>query len=181
MTAGDIGDLRPGDHFCCIYKTDEEHRALVTPYIRLGLERGEKVFYIVDQHTSEEVLGYLRDDGLDTGPFLESGQLSILSVDDAYMKGGVFDPDGMIALLREETEKALAEGYTALRVTGEMTWALKELPGSERLIEYESKLNRFFPGSRCMAICQYDRKRFSPEILLYVLTTHPLAVIGAEV
>jgi PAS domain S-box-containing protein len=113
--------------------------------------------------------------------YLASGQLSILTVDDAYMREGIFDPDRMIALLRTETERALAEGYSALRVTGEMTWALRGLPGSERLIEYETRLNEFFPGSKCLAICQYDRRRFDPAVLLEVLRTHPIAVVGTEV
>lgn len=56
--------------------------------------------------TSETVLDYLRDDGIDVDPFLESGQLAILSVSESYMKGGAFDPDGMIRMLTEETEKA---------------------------------------------------------------------------
>jgi PAS domain S-box-containing protein len=68
-----------------------------------------------------------------------------------------------------------------LRVTGEMSWALQGLPGSERLIEYEAKLNGFFPGSKSLAICQYDRQRFAPELLLDVLTTHPIAAIGTQV
>ena len=174
-------DLAPGDHLCCIYETEEEHRAVLTPFLRQGLERGEKVVYIVDARTAETVLGYLRDDGLAPEPYLERGQLTILTRDDAYMREGVFDPDGMIALLRTETEQALAEGYSALRITGEMTWALRGLPGSERLIEYEARLNEFFPGSRCLAICQYDRRRFDSEVLLDVLRTHPIAVIGTEV
>jgi hypothetical protein len=57
----------------------------------------------------------------------------------------------MIALLESETEQALADGYAALRVTGEMGWALRGLPGSERLIEYEAKLNRFFPSRGSMS------------------------------
>ncbi|MEW6555051.1 MAG: PAS domain S-box protein [Actinomycetota bacterium] len=176
-----LEELRPGDHLCCIYQSEDEHRALVTSFLRHGLERGEKVIYIVDNHTAEEVLGYLERVGIETSPFLDSGQLTVLTVDDAYMKDGVFDPDGMIAMLREETDKAASQGYAVLRVTGEMTWALRGLPGSERLIEYEAKLNHFFPSSRCMAICQYDRRRFNPELLLDVLSTHPIAVIGSEV
>jgi PAS domain S-box-containing protein len=176
-----VTDLGAGDHLCCIYETEEDHRALLTPYMRQGLERGEKVLYIVDAHTAEEVLGYLEQDGVDTRPYLESGQLAMLTVDDSYMKGGTFDPDGMIDLLSSETGIALAEGYTALRVTGEMTWALKGLPGSDRLMEYEAKLNNFLPGSACLAICQYDRRRFDAGILLDVLTTHPIAVVGTEI
>jgi hypothetical protein len=152
-----VSDLMPGDHLCCIYSSEDEHRALLTPYLRQGLEYNQRVLYIVDAHTAKEVLGYLRDDGLVVEPYLESGQLFILTVDDAYMKGGVFDPDGMIRLLTEETDLAVSQGYAALRVTGEMTWALRGLPGSERLIEYEAKLNLFLPESKCMALCQYDR------------------------
>jgi len=176
-----LEELEPGDHLCCIYETEEEHRSLVTPFLRHGLEKNQKAIYIVDARTAETVIGYLRDDGVKVEPYLEKGQLVIMGVEDAYMKEGVFDPEGMIELLRGQTELALSEGYQALRVTGEMTWALKGLPGSERLIEYEAMLNEFFPGSKCLAICQYDRRRFDSEILLDVLLTHPIAIIGTEV
>jgi two-component sensor histidine kinase len=73
------------------------------------------------------------------------------------------------------------EGYTALRATGEMTWVLRGPPGAERLIEYEVLLNKFFPGSRCLGLCQYDRRRFAPEFLLDVLRAHPVVVLGTEV
>ena len=175
-----LADLRPGHHLCCLYETEEEHRGLLTPFLRSGLERGEKVVYIVDAHTADTVLGYLRDDGVDPEPYVASGQLSILAAEGVYTRDGPFDPDAMIALLRSETERALAQGYTALRATAEMTWALRGLPGSERLIEYEAKLNRFYPGSKCLGLCQYDRRRFEPEILLEVLATHPILVVGTE-
>jgi hypothetical protein len=51
----------------------------------------------------------------------------MLTVNESYMKGLVFDPDGMIQMLTEKTNKALGEGYTALRVTGKMLWALRWL------------------------------------------------------
>jgi len=176
-----IADLGPGDHLCCLYETEEEHRAVLTPFLRQGLERGEKVVYFVDAHTAETILGYLRDDGLDLEPHLTSGQLAILTRDDAYLREGIFDPEAMITLLRSETGQALAEGYPALRVTSEMTWTLRGLPGSDRLIEYEARLSESFPDSKCLIICQYDQRRFDPEVLLDVLRTHPIAVVGTEV
>lgn len=118
--------------------------------------------------------------GVDVEPLLTKGQLVILTAKDAYLRDGEFDPDKMIALVRDQTEKALAEGYPALRATGEMTWALAGEPGSERLVEYESKLNEFFPGSKCYAICQYDRRRFDAEMLLDILHTHPRVLHGKE-
>ncbi len=173
--------MKPGEHLCFIYKTEKEHRALLTPFMRQGLERGEKVLYILDTHTREKVLKYLLDDGVVVEPYLESGQLVITTADEVYIKERIFDPDAMIELLREETERSLKEGYKALRITGEMTWVLKGPRGSERLIEYEAKVNKFLPGSKCLAICQYDKRKFKPKILSDVLATHPIAVIGTEI
>lgn len=123
----------------------------------------------------------MRGDGLRVEPYLASGQLSFVSVDDAYMQDEIFNPHEMIAILQTETKRALAEGYRALRVTGEMTCALRGLSGSEGLIEYECELNTFSPGSKCMVLCLYDRRRFTPEMLLDILPIHPIVVAGAEV
>jgi PAS domain S-box-containing protein len=177
----DITDLECGDHFCFLYETDEEHQALLTPFLRQGLERDEKVLYILDAHTAEAILGYLRDDGLEVESYLTSGQLRILTPDETYLQGGIFDPYRMIALLQTEMEHALAEGYRALRTAGEMSWVLRGLPGSERLIELESKLNMFYPGSKCLGICQYDRRRSDSAVLLDVLVTHPNVIVGTEI
>jgi len=178
---GSIADLHPGDHLCIIYHTDEEHRAILTEYLQRGLDAGERVVYIVDARTAEVIRGYLRDAGVDVAAVEERKQLVFLTPDDAYMRQGTFDPEGMIKLLREETERALDDGFADLRVTGEMSWALRGLPGSERLIEYETLLNTFFPGSKATGLCQYDARRFSPDILLDVLRTHPIAVVGTKV
>ncbi len=176
-----LRDLKPGDHLCCFYETGEEHRAVLTSFLSRGLERGEKVVCFVDSYTAEVLLDYLTGKGIHVDAYLERGQLSILGGNQTYLKGGAFHPDRMIALLRAETERALSEGYSALRVTGEMTWVLRGLPGSERLIEYEARLNDFFPGSQCLAICQYHRSSFHPGLLLDVLRTHPLVIIGQQV
>jgi len=176
-----ISELRPGDHACCFYETAEKHRAVLTPFLRQGLERGEKVVYILDVSTVEAIVAYLRRDGLDVEPYLARGQMVFLTRDETYMQESVFDPERMIAMLRAQTDQVLAEGYPSLRMTGEMGWALRGLPGSERLIEYEGDLNGFFPGSKCIGLCQYDWRAFGPQLLMDVLSTHPIAVVNAIV
>ena len=175
-----LENLLPGDHLCCIYRSEAEHRKILTPFVRQGLEQNHKVIYIADVRSAEDIFQYLREDGLDPTPYRESSQLVLLSSSEAYTRGGVFDPDAMIDLFKNEMQRALADGFSALRITGEMTWALKGTAGSERLIEYEARLNRFIPGSKCIAVCQYDRRRFDAKTLLDVLLTHPIAVIGTE-
>ena len=105
-----ITDLAPGDHLCWVYDTEEDHQTVITPFLRQGLERGEKVLYIVNAHPAESLFAYLREDGLEVEPYLARGQLRILTATDTYLAQGVFDRDAMIALLRSETARALAEG-----------------------------------------------------------------------
>jgi hypothetical protein len=173
-----IARMQPGDHYCGIYSTDEDHRALVVELIRQGVEKREKILYIVNLQTATQLEALLAGAGVDVEALLASGQLVIMTAKEAYLSEGAFEPDKMIALLQEETSRALEQGYTALRVSGEMTWALAGEPGSERLVEYEAKLNEFFPGSKCYAVCQYDRRRFDAEMLLDVLHTHPSVLFG---
>ncbi len=176
----DISTLSPGDHLCCIYQTEQEHRAVLSLFIRIGLEQNQKVLYIVDAHTAHTVMEYFSETDLDIQFYIDKGQFVILDRHDTYTRNDMFDPEAMIELLKAEEKRALQEGYDALRITGEMTWALHGLPGSERLIEYENFLNEFIPNSMCMAICQYDKRRFSPEIMMDILRTHPKAIIGTE-
>jgi MEDS: MEthanogen/methylotroph, DcmR Sensory domain len=175
-----IANMHVGDHYCGIYRTDEDHRTLVIDFIRHGVERGEKMLYIVNIQSAAQLKETLETGGVDAQALIQKGQLVIVTAKEAYLKGGEFNPDKMITLLKAETEKALEEGYQALRVTGEMTWALAGEPGSERLVEYESKLNQFFPNNKCYAMCQYDRRRFDSEMLLEILQTHPKVLFGLE-
>lgn len=175
-----ISRMRAGDHYCGIYRTDEDHGRIVVDFVREGVARGEKMLYLVNIHTAAHVEKVLGEAGIDVAPLLASGQLAILAAKEAYLKDGEFVPQKMIDLLRTMTEEALAQGYPALRATGEMTWALAGDPGCERLVEYEALLNNFFPGSKCIAFCQYDRRRFDAEMLTDILHTHPKVLFGTE-
>lgn len=175
-----ISRMHSGDHYCGIFRTDEDHRRIVVDFVREGIARGEKMLYLVNIHAPSYLEKILREAGVDTQPLLASGQLTVQAAKDAYLQEGEFIPENMIRLLGEATQQALDEGYPALRTTGEMTWALTGEPGSERLVEYEALLNDFFPGSKCIAFCQYDRRRFDSEMLLDILHTHPKVLFGTE-
>ncbi len=172
--------LRPGSHICGLFGSPEEHRSLVAPFMRHALERYEKLLYLADSHGAEQILGYLSADGVQAAPYVMSGQIRILESREGWPSGGDFDPEAMIARLSAETRAALAAGFDGLRVAAEMSWALRQPMGAERLIDYESRLNGFLPASRCLALCQYDRRRFPPQVLLEILEIHPLAAVGAE-
>ena len=130
-----LEQLEPHIHLCLIYKSKEEWRATVVPFLAIGLRQGQKCTYIVDTSTADEVRRYLIEEGIDVSSVENSHQLNILHETEVYTRDGSFDPDRMIDLLIKETEKAVSEGYSALRVTGEMTWVLHGYPGSEKIME----------------------------------------------
>lgn len=177
----ELRKLKSHDHLCLIYESTEEWRTAIIPFIKIGLEKGERCIYVADTHAAHEICTYLDREGVDAKSFETTGQLLILNQKDAYTKGGCFDPDRMISLLTDETKKALASGYSALRVSDEMSWVLRGNPGSEKVIEYEAKLNNFLPKYPCLTICQYDRRKFSPEIIKAVIMTHPLVVLHGNI
>lgn len=169
------------DHLALIYENHEEQLDIVVPFLRLGLERGEKCVYIVDDNSPEAVIAAMERHGIDVVTARASGALAIITKHEAYLKNGYFDPDWMIGFLVEAVESAKAEGFHSVRASGEMTWALG--PAGEvhdRLIEYECKLNRFFPRHNMVGLCQYNRRRFRPETLLQVIHTHPWLVYRGE-
>ncbi len=176
-----LAQLQVHDHLCLIYRTREEQFAAVIPFMRLGLERGEKCVYIADDNTASAVMDAMRADGIDVVANIASGALSVITKKESYLRKGFFDPDLMIRFLKETIDAAHAEGFSALRASGEMTWALGPEIGSDRLLEYEAKLNYLFPENDMVAICQYNRNRFSPEIILDVIRTHPLVIYGQTV
>jgi len=166
------------DHICLIYESQGEQLAMPVPSIRMGLERGEKCIFIAPEKTLRDVSEGLHAIGVDVDEAMNSGRLAVASQEDTYLKNGHFEPDRMIRFLADSLEPAIASGFSGLRVVGEMTWALGGDLGTGQLIEYEAKLNHFVHDHPVAVTCQYDRNRFSPEVILNVIRTHPIVIYG---
>lgn len=162
---------------CCIYRNKEEQMSALSSFMSVGVKRGEKCLYIVDDRTKKEVIRTFKKLNFEVEKFIDDGQFEFMTKTESYVKDGRFDPDKMIDLLDKRKKDALKKGYEGLRVTGEMTWFFGDIPGVERLMEYESKLNEFLPDNEIIALCQYNEERFSSEILVNVIRTHPKVVL----
>ena len=167
--------LKPHDHVCLIHESPEgQVPELVVPFLELGVNRGEKCLFILEALRSDDVRRHLQTAGMDVSALESSGQL-VFHETETYTKRPSFDHSRVLAGLIAETQKAIDDGYPALRVTDDMSWALPGRPGSEKVLAYEAKLNRdFFPRYPCLVLCQYHRGRFDAEILKGALATHPL-------
>jgi len=132
-------------HICAFFhSSDEEYRVLL-PFIREGIERGEKAFHIVDPKLIDDHSRRLRDAGIDTQATSQRGQLVVKRWQDAYLRDGHFDQDRMLALIEEVLSAGPKEGYSLTRLVAHMEWALEDFPGVDDLVEYETRLNFILP------------------------------------
>ena len=144
-----------------------------------GLALGEKCLYLLDDRSQDDVLHSLSGSG-EMEAAAESGQLAFLEREESYLKDDSFDPERMLGFIRSAHKAALAEGYRGFRATGEMSWYRAGQPGSEKLMEYEAKVNHLNPELGSDFLCQYDEASFDNSILMDVLHTHPRMVIRGE-
>lgn len=178
--------VRPGEHACCRFSDGNDRRRLAVAFACAGLRRGDKVVYLLDGDDPARLIARL--ERLDPGfePAMASGQFQLRRSRDEYIRDGCFEPERMLAMLRCEHERALAEGYRGLTMTGEIPVELCQPPGPDKLGVYELGIvNRIEEPSYSM-LCQYDHGRFGPTILGDVIATHEvdaspeLAAIGRD-
>ncbi|HYE32233.1 MAG TPA: MEDS domain-containing protein [Methylomirabilota bacterium] len=175
-----VEDLRLGDHAALFYRSRAEQLAWMIPYVRIGLARNERCLYIADDNSVLSIFRKLQEAGVDTDTAQASGALSVVTKQETYLRHGLFEPAKMIADLKEAVQSALQAGFTGLRATGEMTWAL-DLPSAlARMIEYETALQREFPAE-FVAICQYDETRYPEHIIDGMRQLHPVILRNKKV
>ena len=161
-----------GDHVCGLYATPEEQLAAAVEYIRAGLDRGERCLYVCCEHGVREFRAALKRSGINVAAEEKRGALILLTKHQGHLAGGRFDPDKMISMLHAAVEDALEAGFKGLAAAGDMSWLLDEAPGSEKLAEYEARLNHFYQNNRALGLCLYNRTKLPDAALDHGLATH---------
>jgi hypothetical protein len=172
-------EVHTGDHICAFYRGAERDQVLI-PYLQAGLRSGDKCICVVDAVEPQLLLASLDDPLVDER--LERHQLEVLASEEAYLAHGEFVSARMVQFWDDNVRSALDGGaFGFVRAVGEMTWALRDMPGVDRLVTYESELNRFLPRYPQVILCLYDIERFSGELVLDMLKTHPKVLLGGMV
>jgi methanogenic corrinoid protein MtbC1 len=168
---------REQGHACALFRSkDEEYRVLV-PFVKEGIERGEKNCHIIDPALRADHLGRLAAGGIKVAAAQESGQLEILDWGGTYLCGGRFDMSAMLARVEKMLTTARDEGFPLTRLVGHAEWALEKRPGVGDLIEYEARADEVLASYPDAVLCAYDRSQFGAGVAMDALRTHPLAII----
>lgn len=169
-------------HVCAFFNSKEEEYDVLVPFFKEAVAQGEKNMHIVDAAFAHEHKARLTAAGMDAHQCETCGQLEVVNGCDAYLdENGVFDKDRMLAMVDHLTGTGRDQGYSRLRIMGNMNWALNNLPGSDKLIEYEAQVNEVLARNRQPAVCVYDIAKLSGGMMMDLLRTHPLTLIGGVV
>jgi hypothetical protein len=134
---------------------------------------GERTLILLDHSERDHRLRRLQEYGIDVDDAQQSGQLKIEVWEDAYLRGGRFDPVLMLQFVRDALSSGHQQGFARTRLWANMEWALTGAPGVEALADYESQLNHFLPQSDDAVVCAYDVERFPAAVLEGVVRAHP--------
>jgi len=164
-------------HVCAFFNSREEQNKVLMPFLKEGIERGEKILRIMDPHLRDEYLSAYRAGGIDVQAAEQNGQLEIKHWHETYLRDGYFDADGMVRLLEEGLEEDRRK-YGLTRAVGNMEWALEPVPGVTDIVEYEIKLNQVVTKYPDPLVCCYDLNKHSASVVMDILRTHPMVIVG---
>jgi hypothetical protein len=125
-------------HVCAFFDTIDSRYGVLGPFVREGLERGEKVVHIINPRMRNEHAARLSASGIQQA--WPPDQHETLTWDEAYLRDGYFDQYRMI----DQLTSVLGEGersFPLIRLAAHMEWALEDRPGVDQLVEYETRLN----------------------------------------
>ena len=176
------GETLPGPiHVCAFFDSREEQYETLLPWIKEGIEKNEEVINILDGAMHNDHCCRLSDAHIPVQEAVTRGQLKVLATDDSYLLGGTFAAERMVNILEQALIDAQNGPYGIFRGYGDMEWALKNLPGTDELIEYEARINTFAPKYDCSIVCAYDINRFSGSAVADILATHPYVIMHGKI
>lgn len=166
-----FGDLyaSKGDHIAHFYQDREEWKHILVPFLKMGLEAGEKCICLVQPGpATQEVRDAMRAAGVDVQGACASNQLII--------DEGRNSPQEMQAFLQTALAE-VPETYPLLRWGADMTWSLRKIPSSDSLMQWETHCNTV-GSAPVVFLCQYDLKNFMGSVVMDAFKTHPTCILS---
>lgn len=140
-------------HACWTYEDDDELVRGASEFLVAGERLGQRLLYV--------------------GPFLpeplRGHAVDLVALDDVYGA----DPETLLAYYSAATDAALADGYTGLRVVGEVSTFLRDPRVWEGQLAWETVADRYMAHRPLAALCCYDLRVVPPELIRDLCALHP--------
>ncbi|HEY3360644.1 MAG TPA: PAS domain S-box protein [Methanosarcina sp.] len=174
-----IGEVPWGTHFCQFYQAKQDLIDILVPYFKAGLENNEFCMWVTSKPLEvEEAKEALRKaiPGIDV--YLEKGQIEIIPYTYWYIKEGIFDSQRVLNGWVEKLNRALADGYNGLRLSGNTFWLEKKDWTS--FVDYEEEIDSIISNYPMIALCTYSLEKCSATEIIDVVINHQFALIKKE-
>ncbi len=154
-----------GSHLCSFYKTELGRLKISVSFLAAGLRLGEYCILIAGPKAEKHILENLRTVYPDVDAALSSGQFLASSG----------EPSGgrMYRELEKCFVQALTQGFSAMRLVGDMAWAIDRGVDLGDLMEFEQRYNHDLAERYpIVSLCQYDTRLFPGEVIHEALVCH---------
>lgn len=160
-----------GVHMCNFYRTREDLAAALVPYFAAGMRGNERCIWITAEPLDAvEARARLLAHGLEVDSAVLRGSLVVRNHSDWYARAGSLKGNEVADLWLAEEERALAAGYSGLRITGNVTFLRPQ--DWELFMEYEGLIDRLFRTRRIVTLCTYHLESCGATEVLDVMLRH---------
>jgi hypothetical protein len=175
LAGSQLGEIR---HVCAFFSNDDDEYRVLLPFIKDGLECGDKAVQVVNPNQRQEHLHRLTAAGINTHSAQQSGQLVIQNNTETYLQDGHFNQDRMLAAFEKMASGNTKGGFPLSRIVCRMDWASGDQSRIENVIEFESRVNNLWSSHDDAVICTYHLGKFGGDVIIDILRTHPMVIIG---
>ena len=168
-------------HVCAFFNTPDEKYQVLLPFMKEGIEFGQKNVHTVNPRLRTDHRAQLASAGIEVDAVLQNGHLELLDWSTTHLPKSYFDQRETLSLYRRIMNDATQNGFPLTRFVTDMGWALEADLDANALLEYESNANYEWIQQRepiNPVICTYDLSRFTADIVVDVMRTHPMVIIG---
>lgn len=177
----ELEKIKPHDHCCLIYESEEEWRDIAIPFITQGLMNGDKCVYVLNEREENYIIECLASEGIDVFELIKSGQLLFLQPRDILRENASDDIDQVVNIYRQWLDSFLAAGYTTMRIAIEALFRLFDYR-PYKFLELQLRLNRdVFPYYPIISLCQYHRRDEHPMILRDALISNTWLIKNRQI
>ena len=164
-----------GLHMCHFYENRDDLAATLVPYFVAGLQKNERCIWITAEPLdARDAEGLLAHAGLKMPALASKGSLLIRNHSEWYGTGNghgtSLDAAKVAERWLEEERRALADGYTGLRITGNTSFVQ---PGDwSAFMDYEQRIDQMFAERRIVTLCSYLANPRAATDVLDVVRRH---------
>lgn len=169
-----IGPVPVGLHSCHFYSNRQQLIDALVPYTLAGLQANERCLLIASPPLpAHELIRELRKawDGVEDA--LNTGALRVLDFERWYLTAAGLKSEDLVQIWLQEEATALADGYTGLRISGNISFLTPEQWPA--FMAYEKSVSTNFSNRRIVALCSYVLEDCTEDQKAQVMRAHVCA------